>query len=160
MCSCLCLGSQTSVNIKTTVVWVVTPCSLIHRCKIFGGIFCLHIHEKHFYPEYTDTRRLRKHLYLSTKLHCVTSQQIRNCEVPWRLPHNSSSSGSIPGQDLWDLWWTKWYWGRFSPNTSVSPANSHSTKYSIFINLLWLIQVRTMWAQYQPIHAIEEKSRG
>jgi hypothetical protein len=28
---------------------------------------------------------------------------------------------------MWDLWWTKWYWGRFPPSTSVSPANSHST---------------------------------
>jgi hypothetical protein len=27
---------------------------------------------------------------------------------------------------MWDLWWTKWHWGRFSPSTSVSPANSHS----------------------------------
>jgi hypothetical protein len=24
---------------------------------------------------------------------------------------------------MWDLWWAKWHWGRFSP---VSPANSHS----------------------------------
>jgi hypothetical protein len=23
---------------------------------------------------------------------------------------------------MWDLWWTKWRWGRFSPSTSVSPA--------------------------------------
>jgi hypothetical protein len=21
--------------------------------------------------------------------------------------------GSIPGQAIWDLWWTKWHWGRF-----------------------------------------------
>jgi hypothetical protein len=28
---------------------------------------------------------------------------------------------------MWDLWWTKWRWGRFSPNYSVSPANLHST---------------------------------
>jgi hypothetical protein len=21
---------------------------------------------------------------------------------------------------MWDLWWTKWRWGRFSPSTSVS----------------------------------------
>jgi hypothetical protein len=27
----------------------------------------------------------------------------------------------------WDLWWTKWRWGRFSLSTSVSPANLHST---------------------------------
>jgi hypothetical protein len=27
---------------------------------------------------------------------------------------------------MWDLWWTKWRWGRFSPSTSVSPANLYS----------------------------------
>jgi hypothetical protein len=30
----------------------------------------------------------------------------------------------------WDLWWTKWRRGRFSPSTSVFPA-IHSTKFSI-----------------------------
>jgi hypothetical protein len=34
---------------------------------------------------------------------------------------------------MWDLWWTKWHWGRFSPSTSVSPANPHSTDCSIII---------------------------
>jgi hypothetical protein len=24
---------------------------------------------------------------------------------------------------LWGLWWTKRHWGRFSPSTTVSPAN-------------------------------------
>jgi hypothetical protein len=38
--------------------------------------------------------------------------------------------GSIPGLVKWDLWWTKWSQGRFSPSTSVSPA-IHSTKFSI-----------------------------
>jgi hypothetical protein len=28
---------------------------------------------------------------------------------------------------MWDLWWTKWHWGRFSPSTSVCPANFYST---------------------------------
>jgi hypothetical protein len=35
--------------------------------------------------------------------------------------------GSIPGQVMSDLLWTKWHWGRFSPSTSVSAANLHST---------------------------------
>jgi hypothetical protein len=39
--------------------------------------------------------------------------------------------GSLPGLVKWDLWWTNWRWGRFSPSTSVSPANFHSTKFSI-----------------------------
>jgi hypothetical protein len=34
---------------------------------------------------------------------------------------------------VWDLWWTKWLWNRFSPSTSVSPANLHSTNFSIII---------------------------
>jgi hypothetical protein len=33
---------------------------------------------------------------------------------------------------MWSLWWTKRHWGRFSPSTSVSPAN-HSTNFSIII---------------------------
>jgi hypothetical protein len=41
-----------------------------------------------------------------------------------------SGPGSIPGLVKWDLWWTKWRWGRFSPSTSVSPANLHSTNCS------------------------------
>jgi hypothetical protein len=31
---------------------------------------------------------------------------------------------------MWDLWWTKWRWGRLSPSISVSPANLHSTNFS------------------------------
>jgi hypothetical protein len=30
------------------------------------------------------------------------------------------------------LWWTKQHWGRFSPSTSISPAN-HSTNFTIII---------------------------
>jgi hypothetical protein len=31
------------------------------------------------------------------------------------------------------LWWTKRRCGRFSPSTSISPANHHSTNFSIII---------------------------
>jgi hypothetical protein len=40
---------------------------------------------------------------------------------------------SAHGQVMWDLWWTKWHWGRFSRSTSISSANSHSTDCSTFI---------------------------
>jgi hypothetical protein len=33
---------------------------------------------------------------------------------------------------MWVMWWTKRHWGKFSPSTSVSPAN-HSTNFSIII---------------------------
>jgi hypothetical protein len=41
--------------------------------------------------------------------------------------------GSNPGLVKWDLWWTKWRWGRFSPSTSVFPDNLHSTIFSTII---------------------------
>jgi hypothetical protein len=46
---------------------------------------------------------------------------------------------SSTGQVVWDLWWTKWHWGRFSPSTSVSPANLHSTDCSTFIIIIIII---------------------
>jgi hypothetical protein len=41
------------------------------------------------------------------------------------LKYNLNFNGrlQIPGLVKWDLWWTKWLWGGFSPSTSVSPAN-------------------------------------
>jgi hypothetical protein len=39
---------------------------------------------------------------------------------------------AAPGSGKWNLWWTKWRRGRFSPRTSVSPAKTiHSTNFSI-----------------------------
>jgi hypothetical protein len=34
---------------------------------------------------------------------------------------------------MWDLWWTKWHGGSFSPSTSVSLVNHHYTKFSTLI---------------------------
>jgi hypothetical protein len=45
---------------------------------------------------------------------------------------HSGGLGSRPGRHV-GLWWTKRHWGRFSPSTSVSPANNHSTNFSIII---------------------------
>jgi hypothetical protein len=46
------------------------------------------------------------------------------------------------GLVVWNLWWTKWRRGRFSPTTSVSPANLHSTNISTITitDHLWLLQ--------------------
>jgi hypothetical protein len=44
----------------------------------------------------------------------------------------------IPGQVMWDLWWTKWHWDRSSTSLLFSPANSHSNKCSTFIIILSL----------------------
>jgi hypothetical protein len=52
---------------------------------------------------------------------------------PWKKTHGCGLD-LIPGQVIWDLWWTKWHCGRFSLSTSVSLANSHLTNCSTFIN--------------------------
>jgi hypothetical protein len=41
---------------------------------------------------------------------------------------------------MWDLWWTKSHWGRFSPSTAVFPAN-HFTDYHALA--LWLKRYAT-----------------
>jgi hypothetical protein len=53
-----------------------------------------------------------------------------------QLSSHRGGPGWRPGLLKWDLWWTKWRWGRFSPSASVSPANLHSTKFSI-LTLAW-----------------------
>jgi hypothetical protein len=58
---------------------------------------------------------------------------------------------------MWDLWWTKGRWGRFSPSTSVSPANLYSTNCST-ITIIYhqgLVQQAsngrsTNWTQSHP----------
>jgi hypothetical protein len=50
--------------------------------------------------------------------------------VSRRLPN---AAARVRAQVMWDLWRTNWHWGKFSPSTSVSPANSHSTDCSTLI---------------------------
>jgi hypothetical protein len=57
---------------------------------------------------------------------------------------------------MWDLWWTKWHWGRFSPSTSVSPANSHSSDCSTLtiIYHLGLVQQAKLVADVPSGHSL------
>jgi hypothetical protein len=61
----------------------------------------------------------------------IEGRAIAQAVSSW-LP-TAAARGSSPGLVMWDLWWTKWRWGRFSPSTSVSPANLHSTYFSSVI---------------------------
>jgi hypothetical protein len=56
----------------------------------------------------------------------LTSCKGRAISGGWSPASHRGVTGSSPGHVIWDLWWTKWRWGRFSPSTSVSPANLHS----------------------------------
>jgi hypothetical protein len=45
----------------------------------------------------------------------------------------TAAVGSSPGQVMWDLWWTKWHWGRLSPRIRfplpirIPPTAPHSS---------------------------------
>jgi hypothetical protein len=96
------------------------------------------------------------------KGHSEVLPQLRSASQP-------GGPGSSPGQVMWHLWWTNWHWGKFSPSTSVSPANSHATDFSTFIIIyhLGLVQWAKQWPMYQvdsvhptprrDIHAIRER---
>jgi hypothetical protein len=70
--------------------------------------------------------------------------------VSYRLP-TAAARVRAQFQVTWDLWWTKWHWGRFSSSTSVSPSNSHSTDCSTFIIIYHpgLVQYTNKWRTYQ-----------
>jgi hypothetical protein len=73
-----------------------------------------------------------------------------------RLASYRGDPDSITGQVMWYLLWTKWRWSKFSPSTSVSPANSHSTDCSTLIiyHPVWynrpVSRQRTKWTQSHP----------
>ena len=46
---------------------------------------------------------------------------------------------SIPGQSMWDLWWTKWHWERFLSETCSSPLSVSFRQCSIRILILRLL---------------------
>jgi hypothetical protein len=70
-------------------------------------------------------RNLPDTSYITTILGRAVAQAVRR-----RLP---TAAARVRAQVMWDLWWTKWHWGRFSPSISLSPANSLSTDCSTFI---------------------------
>jgi hypothetical protein len=73
--------------------------------------------------------------------------------------------GSTAGHVMWDLWSTKWHWGRFPQSISVSPANSHSTDCStLIIYHLGLVQYasgrRIKWTQVSPYRKKLKKQKA
>jgi hypothetical protein len=66
--------------------------------------------------------------YGNGKLITMLGRAIAQAVSPW-LPTAAAQVRSR-GLVKWDLWWTKWRWGRIYPSTSVSPANLHSTNCS------------------------------
>ena len=48
------------------------------------------------------------------------------------------SPGSITGQSMWDLWWTKWHWDRFSPVNFIPPVLHYLEKWKKLIIFLFI----------------------
>lgn len=49
-----------AVSIKVMVFWVVMPCSLVHKCRCFGGNHCLQLRGKLLlYPQYRGSTFLQ-----------------------------------------------------------------------------------------------------
>jgi hypothetical protein len=74
------------------------------------------------------------------------------------LKINKISKPRGPGLVKWDLWWTKRRWGKFSPSTSVSPANLYSSQSpgAGTICQKWpTYRVDTVWTP--PLHCANEK---
>jgi hypothetical protein len=95
------------------------------------------------------TKRRSLNVYCVCWLRCHFDEWLINC-----ITHHSFNlvrsykgraiaqavSRRVRSQLMWDLWWTKWYWDRFSTTTSVFPTSFHSTDWSILIYHPGLVQ--------------------
>jgi hypothetical protein len=70
--------------------------------------------------------------FVESNLLCDSISNHPDCRAIAEVSNRGGPSLN-PGQVMWDLWWTKWHWGRFSPSISVSLTNSHSTNCSILV---------------------------
>jgi hypothetical protein len=112
---CLCVTHICFVNI------IFCPRNQSAKCGDLRkgpsqGPWCLWdipAHDKHCYA-------IEHILRISSGLHFITLTR----NLSWRPCHSSGGKsptshrggpGSIPGQSMWDLWWTKWHWDRFLP---------------------------------------------
>jgi hypothetical protein len=69
-----------------------------------------------------------------------------------RRPPTAVGPGSIPGQSMWNLWWTKWHWDRFfSDYFGFSPVSFIPPVLHTWKNLLALsIQIKSIRGQSHP----------
>jgi hypothetical protein len=123
MARCLIKYLLKQKNDCTHILWA--------KCRFFydklGGTYAYSYHCALRVERSADVFRNRK-IIMNMFTVCSHVTNI-NSRMLW-----VQSPGSYPwylGLVKWCLWWTKWRGGRLSPNTSVSPANLHSTKFSI-----------------------------
>jgi hypothetical protein len=118
----------TTVIMKISIFWLITSCSLVNVNRRFVGIYRFHIQQSTACCLFHDGLLLG---LLTNPVHeippfvFILSQMNPVYVLMFSFSHICDPGSSLV-QVMWDLWWTKWHCGRFSPSTSVSPANSHS----------------------------------
>jgi hypothetical protein len=88
----------------------------------------------------------------------ATSTSLRQLEIPQQdtikytpkifwvnlLPHDAlflnTSHSSNPDIVMWDLWWIKWRWGRFSPSYFGLPCQSLFHQFLHTITITYIIR--------------------
>jgi hypothetical protein len=98
---------------------------------------------KYIHSSHASNSSSLRHLKWFRRNTCLKEDRSKPVKRPCRSSGGYSPAShrggpcSSPGQVIWDLWRTKWHWGRYSPSTSVSPANSHSTECSTIIIIIY-----------------------
>jgi hypothetical protein len=89
------------------------------ECRLAGETEVLgeNLPQRHFCRSQNPTWPTRQ--FLVRVCVCVNSHSRLS---GYSLASHRGGQGSNPGLVMWDLWWTKWRWGTFSPSTSVSHA--------------------------------------
>jgi hypothetical protein len=83
------------------------------------------------------------------------SRLLLHLEMVSRPAYQLGCPGSSQGHIMQDLWWTNRHWGRFSPDTSISPVNRSigcSTLIIIIIITIHhpgLVRYAKQWPMYQ-----------
>jgi hypothetical protein len=135
----------TTQNKQKFILWFSgkTPYSVVDGFQWFGGLWCFNDQTGSSETFVITYKTIRCHI---SEHHNMVSTigllllRLRDVVAFWKGPCHSSGGkspvshcggpGSSPDQVMW---WTKWFWDRFSTSTSVSHANSHSTDCSTFI---------------------------
>ena len=72
---------------------------------------------------------------------------ILNVWGTWIVAFREGDTGSVPGQSMCGLWWTKWHWGRFFSKYfgCLMPVSPICALCSYFIHILSAVCVTSSW---------------
>jgi hypothetical protein len=113
----------------------------LHEVQSAMKLFCFYIPQSLFKK---PTFGMNNNLVLGLGVPTGRSSNVKSLAFHCRGPSSS------PGQVMWHLWWTKWHWDRFPPNSSVSFA-SHSTDCFALITIHHpcLVQWAKQWPKFR-----------